>query len=247
MTKKTTDASTDQTAEDGAAPEDSSGAPVAAVVPSEAVKPELDIKDGADQSEGLPDGPPDEEDGREGEGGQHVHAPYGFRADGVTPKAKPGRPPKDVAAAQAREQQRARLRSVTPGQGKPQKQTPIAVTPLAVVNYEAMGQAVASMWFNGGEMLLGPEWAPNTQEGEHTAVAGAFATYFKAVQMKDLPPGIALCFVLGIYTLKRATKPTVKSKLELFGAWVKSKMAFGRRGLSLVTRRDQVQTGSEVK
>ena len=94
-----------------------------------------------------------------------------------------------------------------------------------------MGDAVASVFFSTGIMLLGDEFAPDTQEGEHLAVSGAFRDYFKATQMRDLPPGFALCFVLGVYTLKRAAKPTIKSKLRGFGLGVKnvvSKMRFGR-------------------
>lgn len=177
---------------------------------------------------------------REEGDGQHVDAPYGYKTDGTPKKAPGGRPPKDLAAKLERDRQRARLRSVTPGVGKiPQAATQMKVTPLAVVNYEAMGENVASMWFHGGELIFGEEWAPDTKEGEHTAVAKAFGTYFKAVQMRDLPPGIALCFVLGIYTLKRTTRPTVKSRLQLGFAWLKEKMPFRKRGLRLVTERGE--------
>lgn len=164
---------------------------------------QTDQQDSDEQQQGTPD------------------APYGLKSDG-TPAAKRG--PKPKSASDERDKQRARLRSVTPTTAKPKKVSPVEVTPLAVVNYQAMGESVASMFFHSGELVLGEEWAPDVQKGEHLAVAGAFRDYFKSIQARDLPPGIALCFVLGIYTLKRATKPTIKGRLVQFGLWVKSKM-----------------------
>lgn len=100
------------------------------------------------------------------------------------------------------------------------------------------------MFFAGGHMLLGEEWAPE-DAGEKVAVEGAFAQYFKAIQMNDLPPGVALCFVLGIYGLKRATKPKIKSKLDLAIAWARDRMSWGKRGIRLVTKRGDGPSGLE--
>lgn len=152
-------------------------------------------------------------------------APYGYRADGVTPRKTPGgRPTLEQAAANERDKQRARLRSVTPNKVKPQAAQPMQTTALAVVNYQAMGESVASLWFNGGVAVFGPEWEPDMEQGEHLAVASAFRDYFKAINAKDLPPGFALCFVLSVYTLKRTNRPTIKQKLQNFGEWARSKV-----------------------
>lgn len=149
-------------------------------------------------------------------------APLGYLADGVTPR-KSNRGRKAASVSDESDKQRNRLRSVTPSKARPAK-VAAEITPLAVVNYQAMGESVASMWFHGGEMVFGPEWAPDTKEGEHLAVAGAFRDYFKATNMRDLPPGFALCFVLGVYSLKRANKPTVKTKLQGMGLWLKTNL-----------------------
>lgn len=148
-------------------------------------------------------------------------APYGRRADG-TPAAKRG-PKTSAGASDERNKQRARLKSVSPGKALPKKIPAIeSPTPLAVVNYQAMGEMVAGVWFNGGIMLLGEEWAPDIKAGEHLAVAGAFRDYFKAMNYKDLPPGFALVAVLSLYTLKRAPAPGIKTKLQRVGLWLKT-------------------------
>ncbi len=153
-------------------------------------------------------------------------APFGYKKDGTPRISNAGRRP--VSASDESDKQRARLRSVSPGARREKQPAPIAVTPLAVVNYQAMGESVASMFFSVGTLALGPDWEPDTKEGEHLAVAGAFRDYFKATNMRDLPPGFALCFVLGVYTLKRAAKPTIKSKLQGAGLWLKNNLRIRR-------------------
>lgn len=172
------------------------------------------VNSGNDQARDQHETPPVDEE-----------APFGRRADG-SPAAKRG--PKAKGVSDESDKQRNRLRSVTPSKAREQKPKPIEVTPLAVVNYQAMGESVASMWFHGGEMVFGAEWAPDTHSGEHLAVAGAFRDYFKATNMRDLPPGFALCFVLSVYTLKRANKPTVKTRLQGWGLWLKTNLRFKR-------------------
>ena len=159
--------------------------------------------------------------------GIDAEAPYGRFANGNPRKA-----PKIQAAKQARDQQRNRLRSVTQSSYKPKGPQPgkSTVTALTLVNYQAMGDTAANLFFNVGEMTLGADWAPNVAEGEPQAISGAFRDYFKAINAKDLPPGFALVAVLAIYTLKRTNKPTVKNKLALAGGWIKDRMP-RRRGL----------------
>lgn len=147
-------------------------------------------------------------------------APYGLRADG-TPAKKRGRKPKSTQ--DEADKQRARLRSVSAGKGLPQKvQTPEVNPALAVVNYQALGETAANLFFNIGTMALGEGWQPDNQ-GEALAVAGAFRDYFKSQQIKDIPPGLALTLVITSYSLSHAQKPTVKSRLQKVGAWFKEK------------------------
>jgi hypothetical protein len=152
-------------------------------------------------------------------------APFGRRVDG-SPMLKRGRPRKSEAAAQETAKQRAKLRSVTQSTHKAKAKFSAAptITPLTVVNYQAMGETAAGLWFSVGTMAVGPEWQPDVAEGEPQAVAGAFRDYFKAINMRDLPPAFALCVVLTVYTMKRVNKPTVRGKLQLLGAWVKGKI-----------------------
>ena len=200
------------------------------------VAPPIDIAQGevqtSEQNAPSDVGAENAEDENEG----HDGAPYGLRADG-TPAKKRGRPPGPAntaaksAASDEQGKQHARLKSVSPGKGKRPSQIPIAPTALAVVNYQAMGETVAGLFFNVGVMALGEDWEPDTKEGEHLAVAGAFRDYFKSIQAKDLPPGFALVAVLAIYSLKRVGKPTVKSRLQKIGLWFKDNMRiFPKRG-----------------
>ena len=160
----------------------------------------------------------------------HADAPFGYRADGTPRISNAGRKSNPGVVAE-RAKQRQRLKSVTPSKTKPTRPEQAPQVPaLAIVNYQAMGEAVASMFFSVGVLALGPDWEPDRAEGEPQAVAGAFRDYFKATNMRDLPPGFALCFVLSVYTLKRASKPTIAGKLSLFGAWVKTRVpSFGRK------------------
>jgi hypothetical protein len=153
-------------------------------------------------------------------------APFGRRVDG-TPAKKRGRRPASVSDES--DKQRQKLRSVTGSTPRAKPAPPQLGAPvLAVVNYQAMGQTVADLWFNAGTVILGDEWKPNIQEGEHLAVAGAFTSYFRSVQMRDLPPLFALCFVLGTYTLKRAAQPTIRTKLQRAGLWFKENLKIPR-------------------
>lgn len=143
-------------------------------------------------------------------------APYGRKADG-TPRAKPGR--------KGAGEPSPRLEGVTPAPPRPPKPAPAppAVQSPLPINYTELGRTAANIWFNVGQLPFGEDWAPNTQEGEHEIVAGAFRDYFKAKNVTEIDPTIGLCLVLGGYALKRAAKPTARDKIKGAWLWLKSK------------------------
>lgn len=164
--------------------------------------------------------------------GGHVEAPYGYKADGTPRLSNAGRRSSTEAVRVEKTKQHARLRSVTPSTHKPdpRKQAIVTAPALAVVNYQAMGEMAAGMFFNVPAMMIGPDWLPDESEGEPLAVAGAFRDYFKATQMRDIPPGFALCLVLTVYTVKRANRPTMRTKLQGVGLWLKHNLRITRKG-----------------
>lgn len=149
-------------------------------------------------------------------GSEDELAPYGRRADG-TPRQKPGR--KSASA-----QTDARLESVTPAPPRVTRAIPMAApAPIAVsVDYKALGETAATLWFNVPQPLLGEEWGPN--DSEPRLIADAFTRYFKATGVNDIPPGMALVLVLTSYTMARMTKPTIKDRFVMGWKWISSKI-----------------------
>lgn len=121
-----------------------------------------------------------------------------------------GRPKKDSVD---------RLNSVT--QAPPRavlKTQPIAQIP---VDYEAMANVAANLWFNTGELVLGEDWRPEPHEP--VAIRNSFKDYFESEKVTKIPPAWGLAMVLFAYTAQRVTKPTIKTRI--FGAyqWLKNK------------------------
>jgi hypothetical protein len=129
--------------------------------------------------------------------------------------------------------QRERLSSV---QDNPNPLPPLPPPPVPVaaprkasrpVDYENMGRMAAGFWFGLGENLLGPDWKPNSTEEQE--VPKAFTDVFRHYDIGDIPPGVALCLVLGVYTVGRLNKPTVRQRLTFGRAWFKEKIASWRK------------------
>jgi hypothetical protein len=118
--------------------------------------------------------------------------------------------------------------SVTPNPTSRNDAPAITAAPVIAVDYDALGKAAANLWFNGGTMLFGVDWQPDTAAGEHVVVKDAFRDYFQSQQIQRIPPDVQLFIVLGGYTLARAQKPTVKSKFVKGFQWVKSRMQRNR-------------------
>jgi len=89
-------------------------------------------------------------------------------------------------------------------------------------DYENMGNLAAGWWFSGGEVLFGPDWKPN--DAEEKQIPKAFAEYFRAKGLADIPPGVALALGLGMYSVTRFTRPTVKQRMLGGLAWGRDKV-----------------------
>lgn len=140
-------------------------------------------------------------------------APHGRKVDG-TPAAKRGPKPKT--------EQFERLDSVTRAAPRVQRQVTIAAPPVIAVDYDALSAMAANLWFNAPQIFLGDEWAPDTEDGEHTIVRKGFRDYFVAKGVTSIDPTIGLAIVLGSYALKRATRPKIQSKLSRGISWAKN-------------------------
>jgi hypothetical protein len=154
----------------------------------------------------------------------HDEAPYGYTKDGAIRRA-PGRKKSTNLLGEA---QRDLLSSVTPKARREQQQKTINEPAPIPVDYQALGELAANLWFNVGQMVLGEDWAPSVENKEPQAVAGAFKDYFKSKQITQIDPGLQLVIVLGAYTLQRVNKPTVKQKFTGAFEWIKSKIKFKR-------------------
>lgn len=213
----------DESAQDGAGKE--AVAALDIVESSEVLGVPLGVNAGqgdVQPSEQMPDNTGDS--GADEAAGNEEREEGGEQHDEPPVKRGRGRPRKNPAATDEKDKQRARLRSVGQGAGKRQSKEAIAVEPLAVVNYQAMGNMCAGLFFNIGIMAFGSDWAPDEANGEHLAMAAGFRDYLKSIEAKDIPPGFALVALVTAYTVKRATKPTVKAKFAAIGLWFKDNL-----------------------
>lgn len=84
-----------------------------------------------------------------------------------------------------------------------------------------------------GRMLGGEEWAFIRDESrgidERSAGVDAFAQYFEAKGIEDIPPGVALAIWAMAYAGPRFAAPKTRGRLKLAGAWIKTKWPFKRR------------------
>lgn len=81
-------------------------------------------------------------------------------------------------------------------------------------NYAATASIASGVMFSAAQMI-GPEWAPS--DNERTQVESAMATYFESQGIQDIPPGIALVLVIGIYAFPRIQHENTRNKIRSFG------------------------------
>lgn len=108
---------------------------------------------------------------------------------------------------------------------KPKSPSTIAdVEAVKPVDFRAMGNLVFDLSTNALAMGLGPEWKPQSPE-ERELVADSLAKYFESQQLKDIPPGMMLLLVCGVYALPRVNQPKTKEKIAAGWTWLKMKIA----------------------
>ena len=141
-------------------------------------------------------------------------APYGRNKDG-TPAKKRGR---KIASGDDLFQ---RLDSVTPAPPRKNASSTMPNAAAIAIDYRSLANTATGLWFGVPQMLFGEDWKP--EPAEEPVVAKAFHDYLKAKNIVDIDPTLALCLVLGSYTIARVNKPTVKSRLQSMFGWMKAK------------------------
>lgn len=92
--------------------------------------------------------------------------------------------------------------------------------PKAMDQFDAAGAAATAATIAVGVTAFGDEWVPRPGEGEN--LQAAFAAYFRAKGVADVPPGLALCIALLGYAGPRFTQPKTLTRLQKFKLWLAS-------------------------
>lgn len=91
----------------------------------------------------------------------------------------------------------------------------------------ASGVQTARMMTGVAVMLGGDEWRPmkSKEHGidEQASLEEAFADYFEAKEMDDIPPGLALTMVMLSYAAPRFAMPKTKSRVSKVKDWFAAK------------------------
>lgn len=100
----------------------------------------------------------------------------------------------------------------------PDAPEPAAPMPApAADQFEAAGAAATAALIALGCTAFGEEWTP--RRGEAETLQGAFAAYFKAKGVADIPPGLALTIAVLGYAGPRFTQPKTLTRLQQFKLW----------------------------
>lgn len=96
------------------------------------------------------------------------------------------------------------------------------------VDYDAMGKMCVDVVTGTATQFLGPDWKP--EDVEHETLSKATATYLRAKQFPDVPPGWVLCFVVFAYSIKRLQMPDTQSRIGRLKHKIKGAFRMGKRG-----------------
>lgn len=147
--------------------------------------------------------------------GPDLDAPYGRNKDG-SPAKKRGR------KGGTQDDLFERLDSVTPNPPRPQKIAQSASPAVIVADYQAIAETAANLFFNVPQMLFGEDWEP--EKHEVPPVVKGFKDYVSSKGITQLDPTLALCLILGSYTVGKINKPTVRTRFQSITDWIKSKV-----------------------
>lgn len=91
------------------------------------------------------------------------------------------------------------------------------------VDFSALAGNLVDMSTGTAATMIGPEWHPRSPE-ERQMLVSNLANYLKAKDVKDIPPGWMLVFVVGAYSMPRFSQPATKEKLRFGWTWIKIKV-----------------------
>lgn len=89
--------------------------------------------------------------------------------------------------------------------------------------YQATGIATAQSIFFIGQAVGGEEWKPDKNEADY--MSAAWARYFEAKGIRDLPPGVMVTTAVMCYVAPRLGKPNTRTRLQRAGGWLKRKFS----------------------
>lgn len=93
---------------------------------------------------------------------------------------------------------------------------------------QTVGRSTAAAVFMLGQVIGGQEWLPmkSAEHGidEQATLETAFAEYFIAKGIDDVPPGLALTIALTAYVLPRLSMPQTQARLAVAVHWTKGKI-----------------------
>lgn len=102
-----------------------------------------------------------------------------------------------------------------------------APKPINPIVFKHAGRAAAQLTVGTSAMLFGPAWyldeRKDTERDEYHAMASAYAAYFQANGIADIPPGYMLALVLAAYAAPRVSDPETLTRFQ--------KMALGAKNL----------------
>lgn len=101
------------------------------------------------------------------------------------------------------------------GSAKPSSSGSNTVTEPKTVNYKGTAKVLCGMVFGGLEGVFGAAWKPS--DGERSSIEDATETYCQSKEIGDLPPGILLLMVVGMYALPRLNDDGTKERLRKWG------------------------------
>jgi hypothetical protein len=120
------------------------------------------------------------------------------------------------------------------------EEIPAAPTVVEVqTDYRQLSQLTCDMGSATLSVIFGDEWRFEDEQ-ERESIVGAVEHYFKAKQVKDIPPGALLCIVVSTYAAKRFQKPKTANKIKLGWYWLKNKFSRKKKTADVVAMPSQI-------